>query len=87
MKPRPFSITGKFVEKLKATKQDSAEEKIARVIQNMFQNIFKRIGRDFLQNKSMPLEKIYYTKEIFYWNMVLPNKDLQITHQELANIH
>ena len=26
MKPRPYSITGKFVEKLKAPKQDSAEE-------------------------------------------------------------
>ena len=87
MKPRPFSITGKFVEKLKAPKQDSAEEEIARVIQNMFQNIFKRIGRDFLQNKSTPLAKTYCTREIFCWNMVLPNRDLQIMHQELVSIH
>ena len=87
MKTRPFSITGKFVEKLKATKQDSTEEENNQSYSEYVPKYIQKDWQRFLQNKSMPLEKIYYTKEIFYLNMVLPNRDLQIMHQELVSIH
>jgi len=68
MKPRPFSITGKFVEKLKATKQDSTEEEnnqsyteyVPKYIQKDWQRFFTKqiyaFGKDILYEKNLLLE-------------------------------
>ena len=68
MKPRPFSITGKFVEKLKATKQDSTEEEnsqsyseyVPKYIQKDWQRFFTKqiyaFGKDILYERNLLLE-------------------------------
>ena len=68
MKTKPFSITGKFVEKLKATKQDSAEEEgsqsyseyVPKYIQKDWQRFFTKqiyaFGKDILYEKNLLLE-------------------------------
>jgi len=68
LKTRPFSITGKFVEELKATKQDSTEEEnnqsyseyIPKYIQKDWQRFFTKqiyaFGKDILYEKNLLLE-------------------------------
>ena len=53
MKPRPYSITGKFVEKLKAPKQDSAEEENS---QSYSEYVPKYIQKDWQR---------FFTKQIY----------------------
>jgi hypothetical protein len=68
MKPRPFSITGKFFEKLKATKQNSSEKKnnqsyseyVPKYIQKNWQKFFTKqiytFGKDILYERNLLLE-------------------------------
>ena len=68
MKPRPYSITGKFVEKLKAPKQDSTEEEnsqiyseyVPKYIQKDWQRFFTKqiyaFGKDILYERNLLLE-------------------------------
>ena len=68
MKTRPFSITGKFVEKLKVTKQDSEVEEniqsyseyVPKYIQKDWQRFFTKqiyaFGKDILYERNLLLE-------------------------------
>ncbi len=67
MKTRPFSITGKFVEKLKTTKKNSTEEDnqnyseyVPKYIQKDWQRFFTKqiyaFGKDILYEKNLLLE-------------------------------